>query len=95
MKLTILAILFSVNCFGQAKGAEPTIEFNRPFKDGAKADSMDIKVISMNEFNAYLERINKLAKKNINIENAAIYDLLFKEMQAIYKEADKKRKINK
>lgn len=55
-------------------------------------DSMDLKVISMNEFNLYLERISIVAMKQFNLTEKSKYDAILKELLQIQAEADKKRR---
>lgn len=88
MKLTILAIFLSLNCFGQTvNGAvnkvPPTTNY---------IDSTDIKTISFKELNQYLTRINVVAMKQFNLTEQNKYNEILKELQAILQEADKKRK---
>lgn len=85
MKLTILiiAVLLSGVCFGQGQSVK---------NDSQKVDSMDIKFISMKELNNYLLRIDLAVKKQFTIAEKARYDAIFKEIAAIYEEADRKRK---
>ena len=93
MKLTILsAIIFlSVNCFGQqSQNAGPAIIDTGVVK--SKSDSSAIKVISIKEFEAYLQRINQVAMKQFDLTEKAKYDKIFEEIRSVFIEADKKRK---
>lgn len=87
MKLTILiiAVLFSGVCFGQGGASQGPPVF-------IPVDSADIKVISIKEFTNYLARIDNTIKKQFTIAEEARYKAIFKELQAIYEEADRKRK---
>lgn len=58
-------------------------------------DSMDLKVISMNEFKAYMERIDLIIQKQFDLTKAsrAKYEQIINAMNSVYAEADKKRKM--
>lgn len=60
--------------------------------DTLKVDSLEIKSISIKELESYLQRISIVAMKQFDLTEKAKYDNIFKELQAIYLEADKKRK---
>lgn len=57
-----------------------------------KVDSMDIKVISMKEFNIYLNRISLAAMKQFDLTEKEKYDAILKVLLTIQAEVDKKRK---
>lgn len=57
-----------------------------------KVDSMDIKVISMRELANYLERINLSAQRQFNLTEVQKYEAILKTIQAIYADADRKRR---
>lgn len=77
----IITIFFSVSCFGNVDTTKtPSV------------DSMDLKVISMKEFNAYLDRINVVAQKQFNLTEVKKFEQILKEIQSVYAEADRKRR---
>lgn len=55
-------------------------------------DSLDIKTISIRELEGYLLRINTVAMKQFDLTEKVKHENILKEIQAIYAEADKKRK---
>lgn len=58
-----------------------------------KVDSMDMKVISMNEFKTYMERIDLAVKKQFDLTEVQKYEQIIRVMNSIYAEADKKRRM--
>lgn len=77
----IIAICFSVVCFANVDTTKP-----------AKVDSLDMKVISMREFEAYLQRIDLTAKKQFDLTEVPKYEQILKIIQSVYLEADRKRR---
>lgn len=60
-----------------------------------KVDTMDISIISMKELSTYLERINTIVQKQFDISQTAKYNLILMEIQRVYMEANKKKKVIK
>lgn len=57
-----------------------------------KVDSLDLKVISMRELAAYLERINLAAQGQFNLTEVKKYEQILRTIQSVYSEADRKRR---
>jgi len=67
-----------------------------PFDDTTKTpsvDSMDLKVISMKELGAYLDKINLATQKQCDLTEVIKYEQILKTIQSVYAEADKKRRV--
>ncbi len=96
MKLFVLiiTILFSANVFGQvvSDSTGKKLDKIKAKQTSQKVDSMDLKVISMRELATYLDRINTVAQIQFNLTEVTKYEQILKTIQAIYKEADKKRR---
>ena len=88
--ILIISILFSISVTAQPYkiigGVSDTATI-------PKVDSMDIKVISMKEFNAYLETINTTIQKQFNVSEIDKYQQVLKTIQSVYADADKKRRV--
>lgn len=57
-----------------------------------KVDSLDMKVFSMRDLGGYLDRINITMQSQLKISEMKKYEQLVKIIQAVYADADKKRK---
>lgn len=90
MRLLFISLFISTLCFGQ-NGSLATND-KRIGQNAIKIDSLDEKTISIKELESYLTRISIVAMKQFDLTEKAKYDNIFKELQAIYTEADKKRK---
>lgn len=90
MRLLFISLFISTLCFGQGDTLLHTNSKQIGYKSAI--DSLDMKVVSMKELESYLQRISIVAMKQFDLTEKAKYDNIFKELQAIYLEADKKRK---
>lgn len=94
----IIAICFSVVCFGQSKATTIT-NINEPSEVDSvliqkRIDSLNMKVFSTKEVTDYLIRINNkaLALKELDFINETAYGKLVTELNKIMQEMDKKRR---
>lgn len=81
MKLLFIALFISTICFGQdSTKAKPAI------------DSLDLKVISVNEFVGYMNRVNLIIMKQFDLTEQEKYLRINKEINAVIDEINRKRK---
>lgn len=91
--ILIITVLFCFNVSGQ--NSSGNIVGDLEMTDKPKVDTMDIKIISMKELSTYLERINTIVQKQFDISQTAKYNLILMEIQRVYMEANKKKKVIK
>lgn len=98
--ILIITVLFCFNVSAQQTYATPpgkskALNLTQGYTDSITVDTMDIKIISMKELSTYLERINTIVQKQFDISQTAKYNLILMEIQRVYMEANKKKKVIK